>query len=85
LLDYREFFRAYKSGFTHWLQTTSEPKDAAGCEARFRELLRKMKERDPSSPFEDLVQQVYGLPLSAKDGETDSLEWRYLRWLGKGG
>jgi hypothetical protein len=85
ILDYREFFRAYKSGFTHWLQTTSEPKDAAGCEARFRELLRKMKERDPSSPFEDLVQQVYGLPLSAKDGETDSLEWRYLRWLGKGG
>ncbi|MFN0008034.1 MAG: hypothetical protein ACKVXR_09020 [Planctomycetota bacterium] len=84
ILDYREFFRAYKSGFTHWLKTESDPKDPKGCEARFRDLLRKMHGRDPESPFEDLVQEIYSLPLSAKNGETDSLEWRYLEWLARG-
>ena len=86
ILDYREFFRAYKSGFTRWLQTESDPKDAKGCEARFRDLLRKMQGRDPASePFEALVQEIYGVPLSAANGETDTLEWRYLKWLAKGG
>jgi hypothetical protein len=85
ILDYREFFRAYKSGFTHWLQTESDPKDPKGCEARFRDLMRKMKDRDPAEPFEKLVEEIYALPLSAKDGETDTLEWRYLKWLAKGG
>jgi hypothetical protein len=84
ILDYREFFRAYKCGFTNWLQTESDPKDKAGCEARFRDLLHKMHGRDASEPFEALVQEIYGVPLSAKDGETDTLEWRYLKWLAKG-
>jgi hypothetical protein len=84
ILDYREFFRAYKCGFTNWLQTESDPKDKAGCEARFRDLLHKMHGRDASESFEALVQEIYGVPLSAKDGETDTLEWRYLKWLAKG-
>lgn len=84
ILDYREFFRAYKCAFTHWLQTESDPKDAKGCETRFRTLLRKMHERDPSDPFENLVQEIYGVPLSAKNGEGDTLEWRFLKWLAKG-
>jgi hypothetical protein len=27
---------------------------------------------------------VYGVPLSGKNGSTDSLEWRFLEWLAKG-
>ena len=38
----------------------------------------------PAMSFEQLVQSIYSLPLSGKDGKTDSLEWRYLDWLGKG-
>jgi hypothetical protein len=81
LLDYREFFRAFKSGFYGWLQEKGAG-DASG--AKFEELLKKVASRDPSLTFEDLVQQVYGKPLSGKNGETDSLEWSYLEWLGKG-
>lgn len=84
IVDYREFFRAYKAAFFHWLQTSVDPKDPAACAAKFRELLRKAVDRDPSEPFDTLVQAVYGLPLSAKDPKTDSLEWRFLAWLGGG-
>ena len=34
-------------------------------------------------PFEQVVERVYGVPLSATDGGTDSLEWRFLDWLSK--
>ena len=84
LVDYREFFRAYKSAFFHWLRTASDPKDPAASAAKFRELLRKSVDRDASQPFDELVQSVYGLPLSAKNGKTDSLEWRFLEWLSGG-
>ena len=84
IVDYREFFRAYKSAFFHWLQTMVDPKDPAACAVKWRELLRKAVERDPSEPFEVLVQSVYGVPFSAKDGTTESLEWRFLDWLGSG-
>jgi hypothetical protein len=46
--------------------------------------MKKSVERDASQPFEELVQSIYSLPLSGKDGKTDSLEWRFLDWLGKG-
>jgi hypothetical protein len=84
IVDYREFFRAYKSAFFHWLQTSVDPKDPAACAAKYRELLRKAAERDPSEPFETLIQSVYGVPFSGKDGKSDSLEWRFLAWLGAG-
>ncbi len=84
ILDYREFFRAYKCAFIYWLQTLGDPKDAAASAARFRTLVRKAYERDTSKPFDDLVQEIYGAPLSGKNGKTDSLEWRFLEWLAKG-
>jgi hypothetical protein len=84
ILDYREFFRAYKCAFYNWLQTLSDPKDPAAAAAKFRDLMKKSTERDASQPFEELVQSIYNLPLSGKDGKTDSLEWRFLDWLGKG-
>jgi hypothetical protein len=84
ILDYREFFRAYKCAFYYWLQNQSDPKDPAAAQVRFRDLMKKSTERDASQPFEELVQSVYSLPLSGKDGKTDSLEWRFLDWLAKG-
>lgn len=85
IVDYREFFRAYQCAFTHWLQTQGVPEDPADSAARFRELLRELAGTSSSSPrsLDDLVQEVYGLPLSATDGETDTLEWRFLDWLSK--
>jgi hypothetical protein len=84
IVDYREFFRAYKAAFFHWLQTSFDPKDPAASAAKFRDLLRKAVDRDPSEPFDNLVQTVYGVPFSSKDPKTDSLEWRFLAWLGNG-
>jgi len=84
IVDYREFFRAYRSGFFHWLRTGFDPKDPAVSAARFRDLLCKSAEGAGAQPFEEIVQAVYGVPLSGKDGKTDSLEWRFLGWLAKG-
>jgi hypothetical protein len=84
ILDYREFFRAYKCAFFSWLQSQSDTKDPAASAARFRDLMRKSAESDGSQPFEELVKSIYSVPLSGKDGKTDSLEWRFLDWLGKG-
>ena len=84
ILDYREFFRAYKSSFFHWLQTQFDPKDPAASAAKFRDLMKKMSGRTKEEPFDPVVQEVYGVALSGPNGETDSLEWRFLDWLGKG-
>ncbi len=81
LLDYREFFRAYKSGFYGWLQEKGSAEESS---AKFEALLKKVASRDPAQTFEELVQEVYGVPLSARNGDDESLEWRYLDWLGKG-
>lgn len=81
LPDYLEFFRAYKTGFAHWLRTE------AGGKKRSAELFSALLSRlaDPEGPagFEAAVLEVYGVPLSAADDSTDSLEWRFLAWLAK--
>jgi len=84
ILDYREFFRAYKCAFFHWLQTQAVPKDPAASAERFRKLLRALSERGADTPLEDLVREIHELPLSAANGKTESLEWRFLEWLAKG-
>jgi|694.fasta_scaffold01345_10 hypothetical protein len=84
LVDYREFFRAYRTAFFHWLATQYDPKNPKLCAEKRRELARKLAAKDPSTSFEALVQQVYGEPLSAPEGSKPSLEWRFLEWLGKG-
>jgi hypothetical protein len=31
--------------------------------------------------FKDRILEIYGIPLSAEDGASESLEWQYLDWL----
>lgn len=80
LTDYLEFFRAYKSCFLHWLREKSTPKPDAS-RAKFAELLRQVAEAGSAAGFEELVSEVYAIPLSAADLSKDSLEQRFLAWL----
>jgi hypothetical protein len=48
----------------------------------FAQLMRSKHEVAGTKEFEDVVEGVYGIPLSAASGEVDSLEWRFLNWLG---
>lgn len=84
LVDYREFFRSYRTAFFHWLATGFDPKNPALCAEKRRELARKVAARDSTQSFEALVAEVYGVPLSGENGAKPSLEWRFLEWLGKG-
>jgi hypothetical protein len=46
-------------------------------------LIEGQATRDKDAPLHAVVEKVYGLPMSAADGTTDSLEWRFLEWLAK--
>lgn len=81
--DFREFFRAYKCGFYFWLQTQGDKAGAEASAAKYRTLMREIGKRDSTKTLDDVVAQVYGAPLSGKNGEVDSLEWRFLDWLAK--
>jgi hypothetical protein len=85
LVDYEEFFRAYRAGFFHWLQTRGAGRDEDENAARFRALNRRLATRDSSTSFSEVVEEIYGVPLSGPNEESDSLEWRYLEYLSKGG
>ncbi len=80
LTDYLEFFRAYKSCFLHWLRMESAAKPEAS-KAQLAALLREVAEAGSAVGFEELVLEVYKLPLSASDLTKDSLEQRFLVWL----
>jgi hypothetical protein len=84
LIDFKEFFRAYRTAFFHWLQEKGDPAGEAESKAKFREMLVKTATRPAKTSFEAVISDVYKVPLSGKNGETDSLEWRFLEWLGKG-
>jgi hypothetical protein len=84
IVDYREFFRAYKSGFYYWLQTLGDPKGAEASAQKYSDMLKALSLRAADKPFEDVVKEIYGLPLSDKNGDADTLEWRFLKWLDKG-
>jgi hypothetical protein len=81
LVDYAEFFRAYKAGFFQWLATRAPDPETAP--AKWTELIRGLATLGEERTFEALAAEVYGLPLSAQDDSTDSLEWRFLRALPK--
>ena len=81
LVDYSEFFRAYKTGFFHWLEKHGV--DDKSPSKKWNELVRGLATVSETFSFDALVEKVYGLPISAKDGSSDSLEWRFLRWLPK--
>ncbi|MBM3988775.1 MAG: hypothetical protein FJ294_12555 [Planctomycetes bacterium] len=80
LTDYLEFFRAYKSCFLHWLREQSAPQPAES-RAKFAQLLRQVAEAGSAVGFEELVSEVYSVPLSGVDLTQDGLERRFLAWL----
>jgi len=83
LNDYGELFRAYKSAFYNWLRVKGTVEGEAP--AQWARVLRALPEVDfESRPFEAILAEIYGLPLSAANGETDSLEWRFLAYIKKG-
>lgn len=84
LIDFKEFFRAYRTCFFHWLRLHGDPAGEAPSKEKFRDLLLRTASRSAKKSFEAVVLEVYQVPLSGKNGETDSLEWRFLEWLGKG-
>ncbi|MEZ6016202.1 MAG: hypothetical protein R3F49_13870 [Planctomycetota bacterium] len=83
LTEYGEFYRAYKSGFHHWLRTAGDPASPEASAAKFRQLMHSLDDLRDGKTFEQLAEEIYGVPLSAKDNTTDSLEWRFLAFLDK--
>ncbi len=81
--EYEEFFRAYRTGFLHWLRTEGHPDGARASPAAFARFLERLRQRGENDTLSSMVQEVYGLPLSSADGTTDSLEWRFLARVGK--
>ncbi|MFT5050784.1 MAG: hypothetical protein ACI8QZ_002187 [Chlamydiales bacterium] len=84
MIDYREFFRSYKTSFFRWLLLNGVEDSEEESLARYRQLLRRYGEVDDEVGLHEVVESVYSTPLSAVDGESVSLEWRYLDWLQKG-
>lgn len=82
--DFREFFRAYKCSFYYWLQTQGDKTGAEASATKYKELIRTLGTRDSTVTLDAVVLKVYGIPISGNNGETDSLEWRFLDYLAKG-
>lgn len=81
LVDFAEFFRAYKTGFFYWLQHEGvDPKEPG---KKWDALICGLAKLDDKLDFDALVAKTYGLPISGKDGTEDSLEWRFLKSLAK--
>jgi hypothetical protein len=81
LVDYAEFYRAYKTGFFYWIEKHGIDEKNPG--EKWTELVRGLSKINEQFNFDQLVEEVYGLPISAENGASDSLEWRFLRWLSK--
>jgi len=83
LNDFREFFRSYQTSFLAWLERegAASPEESA---AAFRELLRGLTSAADEAASNALFERIYGMPLSARDGSSPSLEWRFLEWLSSG-
>lgn len=84
IADYKEFFRAYRSGFAWWIEELGDKAGAAPSAAKWKQLMKALAARAEGKSFEDVVLEVYGVPLSGRNGATDSLEWRFIGWLAKG-
>jgi hypothetical protein len=78
--DYLEFHRAYRAAFVHWLQGNGMKTKAASAE-QFAVLMRRLAEKAKGVDFDGLCRDLYGVPLSAKDPGTDTLERRFLAWV----
>lgn len=78
--DFLEFVRAYQCGFVFWLQH-----HAAGSkknsEQAFAQLLAALADPENTAGIEEIVQTVYGAPLSDIECGPTTLEGKFLRWL----
>jgi len=79
--DYEEFFRAYRSAFMNWMQTHAVDGDEEASQAKFGELIQKHAARTEDTKFYEVVEDVYGVPIS--DGTPECFEMRFLTWLSK--
>jgi hypothetical protein len=83
LTDYSEFYRAYKACFYNWLRTQGTKKGEAA--EQWARVLHALPEVDfESRPIETVLEEIYGVPTSAANGDADSLEWRFLAYVKKG-
>jgi hypothetical protein len=78
--DYLEFHRAYRAGFVHWLEGNGKKGKTQSLDA-FRDLLALLMAKKEGVTLEALYKEVYGVPLSAKTADVDTLERRFLAWV----
>jgi len=81
--DYEEFARAYRSAFFFWMREEGLPGSREESHAAFIQLMSAHADPFGEVVFADMVNSVYGVPISAEDGSTDSMEWRFLKWISK--
>ncbi len=82
LNDYREFFRSYRAAFAYWLRTRAAGEESG---AKFAQVLRGLaKVGRGEGTLDGLLEEAYGLPISAEDDSTETLEWKFLEWIAKG-
>jgi len=79
--DYQEFFRAYKCAFTWWLQTIA-PGSKSKASKAFAKVLHTQA-KNSAVPFESILLEVYGAPISEERPGKGSLEGQFLIWLAK--
>lgn len=81
--DFAELLRAYKSGFTYWLQTKSLAGERQSRDA-FAKMLTKLADPNLAGGFESVFTECYDKkPLSSATIDKDSLEGQFLLWLQK--
>ena len=78
--DYMEFFRAYRTGFAHYLREEAGS-SKKNSEERFARLMTVLATDPAGRPLEALVPEVYERPLSSPAPGKGDLEGRFLRWL----
>ena len=81
MYDYRQFFQSYMTAFLYWLREHGAGEEGASQE-KYAQLIRGMAAlRLNGNDFDGLVEGIYGIPISARNGDVDNLEWRFLSWL----
>jgi hypothetical protein len=48
-------------------------------------LVKQVVEAGSAATFEEVVQEIYGLPLSSKDAAAKTLEREFCEWLSSAG
>lgn len=79
--DFREFFRAYKAAFVHYLTSAAAGKEK-DSEAAFARFLADLAVAESADDFERCAARAYGRAvLSDATASEGTLEGDFLRWL----